>query len=198
MRGDAFVLGQDVDELARFVGVDPARDKLPPAELIVRIGIVLAAAARYVQQVPPHTLAKPLPGRDRTGLDLAYHIGVIPLALLDAVRGGSITYAHFERRAPDGADAATVAAFIREVAAELAAWWPEARGHPPSIDTYYGRQPFHGVLERTAWHAAQHTRQLMALVIANGAPPDGPLRAEDLAGLPLPAEVYDDQVTLAG
>ena len=195
MRGDAYVHGQDLDELARFVGVDPKRDKLAPEELIRRIGTVLAAAARFVRQMPDARLRTPLPGRDRSALDLAYHVGTVPLAFLDAVRGGEITFAHFERRAPAGADAPSVARFLGDVAADVARWWPPAE-IPESIKTYYGVQPFHGVLERTAWHAAQHTRQLQQLLIALVIAPNGPLRDADLAGLPLPAEVYDDQVKL--
>ena len=195
MRGDAYVHGQDLDELARFVGVDPKRDKLRPDELVRRICSVLAAAARFVRQMPDARLRTPLPGRDRSALDLAYHVGMIPLAFLDAVRGGEITFAHFERRAPDGADASSVARVLGDVAADLARWWQPA-DMPASVKTYYGTQPFHGVLERTAWHAAQHTRQLQQLLVALAVTPNGPLKDADLAGLPLPAEVYDDEVKL--
>ena len=184
-----------LDELARFVGVDPKRDKLPPDALVRRICSVLAAAARFVRQMPDARLRTPLPGRDRSALDLAYHVGMIPLAFLDAVRGGEITFAHFERRAPEGADASSVARVLGDVAADLARWWPPA-DMPASVKTYYGTQPFHGVLERTAWHAAQHTRQLQQLLVALAVTPNGPLKDADLAGLPLPAEVYDDEVKL--
>jgi glutaredoxin len=196
MRGEAYVHGQDLDELARFVGVDPARPKLPEEVLAARIGIVLAAAARLVRQIPETRLRAPLPGRDRSALDLAFHVGMIPTAFLEAVRGGSIAFEHFERRAPADADAGTVAAFLCAVADEVARWWSNG-AHPATVGTYYGVQPFDGALERTAWHAAQHTRQLEAIVRAAGRVPEEPLTPADLAGLPLPAEVYDDEVKLA-
>jgi hypothetical protein len=49
----------------------------------------------------------------------------------------------------------------------------------------------HDVFERTAWHAAQHTRQMNLMLETYGITPDRPLSAEDLKGLPVPDEVWD-------
>ena len=49
----------------------------------------------------------------------------------------------------------------------------------------------HEVLERTVWHAAQHTRQLALILKSHGIKPDGPLTPDNLAGLPVPDEVWD-------
>ena len=46
--------------------------------------------------------------------------------------------------------------------------------------------------ERTAWHAAQHARQLQLVLESIGLAPDRPLTDEDLAGLPLPTSVWED------
>ncbi len=196
-RGDDYVHGQDLDELARFIGVDPKREKLPADELAGRIGIVLNAASRYVRQIPDDVLTRPLPGRDRTALDLAYHVAMVVRAFLDATEGGSINYEHFERRTPSGAKAKTVGFVLQQTAAEFARWYASAE-KPATLRTYYGPQPFHNILERTCWHTAQHTRQLMTLVSLAGLAPDGPLASADFAGLPMPQEIYDDQVKLAG
>jgi hypothetical protein len=59
------------------------------------------------------------------------------------------------------------------------------------VPTYYGIRPMHEVLERTAWHAAQHTRQIMLMLESYGTAPAQPLTAADLAGLPVPDEVWD-------
>ena len=40
------------------------------------------------------------------------------------------------------------------------------------------------LLERSTWHPTQHARQLMAVLEGFGIQPDGPLTANDLAGLP--------------
>ncbi len=48
----------------------------------------------------------------------------------------------------------------------------------------------HDMLERTVWHAAQHTRQLALMLEMGGTKPDRPLTAQDLSGLPVPDEVW--------
>ena len=198
-RGRRFVFAQDLDELARFVGVAHERTPPAPAALVHKLDLILAATRRYLGQFPEEVLAAALPGRDRTVLDLAYHIFVIPAAFLDAVGGARLAFDYFERK--PGADmrsAVAVAAYGRTVSNALAAWWRGAGppGRWPVLDTYYGRRSAESVLERTAWHAAQHARQLMALLERHGIAPDGPLGADVLDGLPLPEGVYDDEVTL--
>jgi len=53
------------------------------------------------------------------------------------------------------------------------------------------------VLERTCWHAAQHCRQLMAVLGQLGIEPDGPLGGAELDGLPLPEKVWDSEIPLS-
>ena len=64
-------------------------------------------------------------------------------------------------------------------------------------DVYYGEQTVHEFLERTAWHCAQHTRQLQLVVERLGFTPDRTLESAELEGLPLPANVWDDQLAFA-
>ena len=73
-------------------------------------------------------------------------------------------------------------------------WWASTadRTCAAAIDTYYGAHSLHEVLERSAWHSAQHARQLMMLLESLAIVPDGPLTQEQLAGLPLPEKVWDD------
>lgn len=86
-----------------------------------------------------------------------------------------------------------IAAWGDSVRARLRAWWQAETDRSLSYDvpTYYGRRPMHEVLERTAWHSAQHTRQVMLMLESEGVAVDRPLTAQDLAGLPLPDEVWD-------
>jgi hypothetical protein len=170
--------------------------QLPPDGLNKKIDLILAAAQRFVRQIPADTLRVNLLGRDRNSLDLAYHIFVIPTAFLDAVRGGAVTFEHFERMPPPELDTVEkVIAYGQGVRKEFAAWWREGIV-PGTVNTYYGVQPTQGVMERTAWHAAQHCRQLMTVVANAGIEPDGPFGDAELAGLPLPDEVYDDEVPM--
>ena len=197
-RGERFVFAQDLGDLARFVGVALERAVLPPDALVRKIDLILAATQRYLGQFPAAALAEGLPGRERTVLDLGYHIFVIPLAFLDAAKGARLTFDYFERTPGPGMRSADrVAAYGEGVRDALSAWWRGAEGAPlGTLDTYYGRHATETVLERTAWHAAQHARQLMALLEQRGIAPDGPLGAAELDGLPLPEGVYDDEVAL--
>ena len=195
-RGDDFSFAQEIRDLADFVGVKLTCVQLPPAKLNKKIDLILAAAQRFVKQIPADTLWVNLPGRHRNCLDLAYHIFVIPTAFLDAVRGGAVTFEHFERMPPPELDTVeSVSTFGQAVREDFAAWWREGIV-PGTVNTYYGVQPSQGVMERTAWHAAHHCRQLMAVVADAGVEPDGPLGEAELGGLPLPDEVYDDEVPM--
>ncbi len=195
-RGERFAFAQEIRDLADFVGVKLTRAQLSPAKLNKKIDLILAAAQRFVKQIPADTLRVNLPGRERNSLDLAYHIFVIPTAFLDAVGGGAVTFEHFERKPPPELDTVEkVTAYGQGVRKDFAAWWREGIV-PGTVNTYYGVQPTQGVMERTAWHAAQHCRQLMTVVTEAGLEPDGPLGEAELGGLPLPDEVYDDEVPL--
>jgi glutaredoxin len=198
-RKEEFVYAQDIDVLADFIGLKQKRKILPANELVIRIDLILAAAQRYLPQLRPKELSKKLPGRDRTYLDLAYHVFVIPEAFLDAANGKELTFEHFERTPPaDIASTIGVIEFGRKVRENMQTWWRsvEEEGLPHSVLTYYGQHSTHSVLERTAWHTAQHVRQLMELVSQQGTIPDGPLGERELAGLPLPDEIYDDEIKL--
>ena len=195
-QGDEFAFAQEICDLADFVGVKLTRRQLPHAELNTKVDLILAAAQRFAQQIPADRLLVNLPGRDRNCLDLAYHIYVIPTAFLEAARGGTVTFEHFERLPPADMDSVTkVNAYGQAVREDFASWWA-AGIVPETVKTYYGLQPSQGVMERTAWHVAQHCRQLMEVVAQSGLQPDGPLGEAELGSLPLPDEIYDDEVPL--
>ncbi len=197
--GREFAFAQDIDVLAKFVGIELHRNMLPVEELVARIDLILAASQRYLAQLPAAVLSKKLPGRDRRYLDLGFHVFMIPQAFLDAVAGRELTFEHFERIPPDNMCSADgVISFGESVREAMKEWWRIAlvEGYADNVQTYYGRHSTHSVLERTTWHAAQHARQLMQLVSNQGLSVDGPLGELELAGLPLPDEIYDDEVTL--
>ena len=194
-QGNRFVFAQALEDVARFVGVSLETRRLPPAELVKRLDLVLIAGQRYLRQLPADQLGSTIPGRKRSYLDLAYHMFVIPTAFLDAARGGELTQDYFERKPPPDSTPAEVDAFAATVRHSVAQWWQESGEElPATVDTYYGVQPTHGVLERTCWHSAQHCRQLMTILGSLGLTPDGALGPAELEGLPLPDEVWDSEV----
>jgi glutaredoxin len=198
-RGARYVLGQDLEELARFVGVSVDRSPLPPAMLAARLIALLDRAAAMTRRIPSVELTRALPGRKRTCLDIAYHVPQIVVAFLDAAAGGRLTFEHFNRAAPEHLrDADAVAAVTERTARSFAQWWC-ANGAAPAttLDTYYGPQPTHAVLERTTWHVAQHLRQLERVFVAHGdTSPDVRLDPTLLEGLPLPDDAWDAEVPL--
>jgi len=46
-------------------------------------------------------------------------------------------------------------------------------------------------LERSTWHSAQHTRQMIAVLERLQLDPEGRLTSDDYAGLPLPEGLWD-------
>lgn len=200
-RGSDFVFAQNLNDVAKFVGVARQATVLPVPDLVERVDRILKVAQSHVCLLPQSQLVTHLPGRDRTYLDLGYHIFVIPEAFLISARGGTLTYDMFERRPPsDIATGLAVSVYGELVRQDFAAWWIETgKGErlPVQLATYYGEQLVPDLLERTAWHAAQHTRQLAAVLETLGIETEDDLSDSDLAGLPLPDHVYDDQVPLS-
>jgi glutaredoxin len=197
-RGDQFVLGQDLDDVARFVGVAVARMQLEVPVLVARLMALLDLAAHYADRLPDASLRTRLPGRERTYLDLAYHVPQIVVGFLDAALGGRLTHEHFERVPPDHVRAgADVAQLTRSVSRALAVWWDGNQSRlPATLDTYYGTQPLRSVLERTTWHVAQHLRQLDLVLDRLGVRERPELPAGLLENLPLPASAWDPEVPM--
>ena len=203
-RGGHFVYGQELADVARFVGLTLERRRLEPPQLLARLDRLLAVARELVAAIPAARIADTIPARPRSYADIAYHVGMIVQGFLDAAdpeREGELSYAHFERRPAAGeADPAALAAWLDRCRDELLAWWRVHAQLPPGreLRTYYGERPQHEVLERTAWHVAQHCRQLDHIVVeVLKLRPATRLRPVDLAGLPVPEQVWDPEIRFA-
>jgi hypothetical protein len=197
-RGTDWVFGQMLKDLAVFLGVryDP-KPALSPQELIDKLDMVMSAAQRYVAQIPAARLEDNLRNRKRSIRALCYHIFRLEEAFLEVVEEGVyLTYDVLSPPLPPHLrTTADLVAYGQQVQQRLRRWWAgfEAKDCTQEIDSYYGKQPLHNVLERHTWHPAQHVRQIMLLLQENGIEPDGPLTEADLAGLPLPKQVWDDE-----
>jgi hypothetical protein len=196
-RGERFTFALVLDDVADFLGIDgEAGPTLSAAELLAKLDLVLGALQRLIRQIPDDRLGETLPNITRTYRELGHHIVRIVEVFLEAAEGAELSYEALTAPPPTrlrcGAD---IADYGHEVARRLdrwaaaiadAAWQSEVR-------TYYGPQTLHQALERTTWHSAQHVRQVTMVLAGLGVAPDRPLTAADLAGLPLPEKVWDDQ-----
>ena len=193
--GERWIYAQELRQLAVFLGVKETRVTLEPTQLAARIDALLTATAAMTRQLPERCLEQSIAGReDRTLIDIPFHIAQIAAGLLDAAAGGELTYAHFERRPTGTARSVnTVAQTVRRVHERFSDWVHTGIATPTTalLRTYYGEQPLVGVLERTAWHIAQHARQLEHSLVTQGLQPSSPLGDRELAGLPLPDGVWD-------
>lgn len=196
-RGEKFVFAQTIGDVIGFLGLKiQPQAPLAPEALMAKLELVLTAAARYVRQIPPAELAKPFRNRNRPVRALAFHVFRIVEGFLESMQDGrELTYERIMRdNAPADMTPEDLARYGEGVLARARAWWA---AHPDKacaapVPTYFGEHPLHLVLERTVWHPAQHTRQLMLVLESLGIAPDRPLRAADLAGLPLPEKAWDE------
>ena len=199
LRGGQHVFAQDLDEVAAFVGVALQRERLGTTELLLRLEQFLQIATALTLAVPVERQLERLPGRERTWLDLTYHIPMIVTAFLDATEGGALTYDYYERT-PSTADRSIeqIASIERATRDRLSAW-RRANAAGAALDarmltTYFGSRELPVVLERTTWHVAQHCRQLESLLAgARRGAPVPRLTPALLAGLPLPQNVWDPE-----
>lgn len=192
--GDRYVHGLKLKEIAELVG-KPYREqrKLPPAELVRKLDNVLAAAQRYIRQVPDDKLELKSPDRDRPLRRLAYHTFSLVDRFIEACTGTPLSYEALNAPPPDTVrTSASIAEYGQGVRQRLGEWWSCEQGRSAEglLETYYGPQTLHELLERTAWHSAQHARHLVRFLGWIGLEPDGPLSEDDLAGLPLPDAVW--------
>lgn len=198
-KGENYVFGQNLEDVAEFVGLQGTGHKpLPPAELVSRWTRILRVAQDVVRQVPDERMSEPLiPNRDRSIRLVTHHVFRIGEAFLESVIDG-VEYAVQHANVPPAEgtfmSGREVAQYGDQVIARIEAWWAglSDKSGTQQLSTYYGPQPLHQVLERSTWHSAQHVRQLAhVLEDRYGITPERRLTPEDLAGLPLPERLFE-------
>jgi uncharacterized damage-inducible protein DinB len=191
-RGESYVPGISLHEVAEFVGVEFAAEILSPDQLIEKLDLLLVAAARLIRQLPPDRLQQNISGRDRSMMDLSHHIFKVAEAFLEATAGRGLSQATLDAP-PDGfGSAEEIASFGEVIRQRCQNWAKDAKSvdFTQKVDTYYGEQVLHELFERTCWHSAQHVRQLTSMLEDFGVVPDRPLTSSDLKGLPVPDAVW--------
>jgi hypothetical protein len=184
-------------EVARLAGIALGAPKLLPVpELKRRLDAILSGAERVLSQLPEEDLKTKLPNRPRTYADLAFHIFNIADSFLEHEAGIPLTFDAYNRVPPPEMQSRTaLAAYGQDVRRRIDAWFggPGAgRDWGAKAGVYYGEQTMHEFLERTTWHAGQHTRQLVWVLAQLGIKPERPLGPEIFEGLPMPENVWDD------
>jgi hypothetical protein len=172
--GERAVHGWNPTALAGLVGqvyVEPA--VLPPEELTRRLDRVLAATARALAQVPPARLEDaPTSGRERSVRQLGYHVFRLSVAFVDAQRTRRLPQAWLQEGVPPEFDTPQrLVRYGERVRAVIGTWLTGPGSWSAPVETYYGLQTGHQLLERTTWHAAQHLRQLYAYLERIGVRP---------------------------
>lgn len=200
VRGERWANGQILRDVAELCGLPWGNETiLPPLELRRRINAILAATARQTRQLPAALLPRHLPERPRSYADLSFHISNIVDAFIEHEHGTPLVYeAYYRNPPPDLQTPEALAGYADDVAERLNDWFDGAGARVDwraPAQVYYGAQTRHEFLERTAWHAGQHARQLAWVLTANGIPPDGVLGSEVFAGLPMPEQVWEDGKT---
>lgn len=197
-RGKEWVFAQMLKDLAQFLDVPfDTKPKLSPQELIDKLDMIMDAARRFIAQIPEERLDENMRDRDRPIRNLCYHIFRLEEAFIEVVEDDVYLTRDLLNRPPppDIRTTADLVAYGERVQRRLHEWWDgfDDKDCAGEVDSYYGRQPLHNVLERHTWHPGQHVRQLMLLLEDNGIEPDRPLRDEDFAGLPMPQKAWDDE-----
>jgi glutaredoxin len=191
--GDRFTLCQSFGDVLAFLDLKTRLgEPLPPVELFGKIDLVLTAAARYTRQFPEAQLKELFRNRNRTKGATAFHIFRVVEMFIDAAEGKGLHVEGFRDVPPDEWTGKDIADWGLKVRDRALAWWkvqPD-RDLKRTMTTYYGERPMPDVLDRTTWHAAQHTRQLILMLESGGTTADRPLTADDLRGLPVPEEVW--------
>ena len=197
-KGSAFVFGQNLEDVAEFVGLHgTGHTPLPPEQLIAKWVNVLRAVQRYVRQIPDERLnERVIPNRDRSLRLMGHHVFRIGEAYLETAVGG-VEYAVQLANIPpaDGTfkTGEEIARYGDTVIARLQQWWNGLadKSCQHKVQTFFGMQPIYMLYERSTWHSAQHARQLAAVLERFGIEPNGRLTTEDLAGLPLPERLWE-------
>ena len=195
--GKDFVFGQNLEDVAKFVGVDLGVSKRLPPEALVDIWLaILTVGQSYMRQMPPECLGeKPISGRAQSILDLGYHVFRIVEAFLDTVdRGVEQWIDNSMHPAPAGSrNAEAVAAYGDRVKEMLREWWSKQKRDITgnSVKTFQGLQSLHWFLERQTWHSAQHVRQLADVLTRQGVQPSPALDPVMLKELPLPERLWE-------
>lgn len=203
MRGKDWADGQVLADVARVAGIAYAGTKiLPPDVLYERASTFLTTALNLIDQIPSSQFKAKLPNSPRSFDELTVHIFQIAHAYVECMeKNRRLEGNDYLPLVPPFADTQkALRDYCEGLKHRFDLWWQRAGArtdYTTDADVNYGKQTVHEFLERTTWHAGQHTRQLQAVVESLGLIPNTLITEETLADLPMPANIYDDQMVIA-
>jgi hypothetical protein len=194
-RGDDWIFAQNIGHVVKFLGLQEATGPvLSPAQLMERLDLFVRTAIRIVPQMPDALLSTEVPNRPRSYLALGHHLFRIPEGMLEVAAGATLVNDMLTGGPPpEMATSAAVAVYGQQVLAALDTWWDTAadRTGRQIVQTYYGPQLLHELMERTTWHCGQHVRQWFMLLEMARISPAATLDDTAFASLPMPTSVWD-------
>ena len=188
------VSGWNPKALADLVGVAyNDRPVLKPHDLFMVLDRILRLTQEIIAPVAEEKLDVKKPSRDRTLRHLCYHVFRLSNTFVDAVEKNRLL--HEWLVAPPPADIRTgrdLEGYGQKVRDRISDWKKSVSAEifNGAVNTYYGDQGVHHLLERTVWHAGQHLRQIRDLLIENGIEPSIALDDSIFEGLPMPDDVW--------
>jgi len=192
-RGDKYTFGQSTKQIVEFLGLgEKSGPELSTDELAARVTKFMDAALELIPLMPADRLATHVPGRPRSYRTLAFHLFRVVQAFLDANENVTLVQAMFREEPAADATTEALVAYGTKIRDRFQAWWQAGDTAPSkTLQTYYGPQTLHELMERTTWHSGQHVRQYMMLLEKEGVSHHRPLVAADFAKLPMPQNVWD-------
>ncbi len=193
IRGDEMIFTQSLEDVAKFVGRTRQINRLPPAELFARWQYFLETAMGLIREIPDDKLhGFPIEKRNRTVSNLAYHIFQVPEGVMAMVEGRTSDSRDYDNAIYDHLRTKDdILSYAAGVVDAHRRWWASTdQTGRKIVQTYYGKQPLHQILERGTWHSAQHTRQLGHVLDGFGIAVARPIAPNAYDGLPMPKAIW--------
>src|ERR1700733_2894341 len=159
-RGDKYIFGQNTQQIIDFVGLnEDGGPQLSIDELNARVMKFMGAAIELIPLMPYDKLGVHVPGRPRSYRTLAFHLFRVIDAFIGTNEGITLEKEMFAEEPATDAKTDFLIEYGKKVRQRYLDWWAK-NDHAASktLQTYYGPQTLHELLERTTWHSGQPVR----------------------------------------
>lgn len=190
-KGDDYIYAQSMDDVAALLGWSQDHKRLPNEILVKRWLAILRGARDICAWFDDTTLARnAILVRDRPLSSLCAHIFQIAVVFLAKAHEGLGNEREMMRAKPAISCRQDLLLFADRIIEELETWRMAGgiAALPERMTTYYGDQPVGQVVERSAWHSAQHARQIDTIAAGLGNEFVIPLDLYD--DLPMPRRLW--------